>query len=181
MTTTQKIFIGVLVLVVIAIIIVVINYYSKKGPEVATTTSYSQTSGLSSLGAGGISGIAGIIGALSDARFKEGVERISKNGYGDAYNQIRTMSPVYYMYKDAAGMNVCDRTGCGTKKIGFIAQDLEKVNPNLVFKDKNGVRYIDVMQMVALNTAAMKKMQEDLEYTKGLIKSNPVYGGSVYP
>jgi len=183
MSTGQKIFIGVLVLVVIAIIIIVANYYSKKGPDVATTTTYSQTSGLSSLGGSGISGLAGLLGTLSDERFKSGVERLSKTGYGDAYNQIKYISPVTYMYRDAAGMNVCDRTGadCGTKKIGFIAQDIEKVNPNLVFKDKNGVRYIDVMQMIALNTAAMKKMQEDLEYQKQIIRSNPVYGGTVYP
>lgn len=178
MSTTQKIFIGILVLVIIAIIIVVVNYYSKKAPDVATTTTYSQTSGLSAVG--GIGGIGSLFAQLSDERFKTDISKISRTGYGDAYNQIKTISPVTYMYRDAAGMTDCNR-GCkidGVKKLGFIAQDLEKINPNLVVTDKNGIKYIDVMQVVALNTIAMKKMQEDLEYQKQLINSNPVYGGS---
>lgn len=174
MSTTQKIFIGILVLVVIAIIIIVVNYYSKKAPDVSTTTSLSQTSGLSAVG--GIGGIGALFAQLSDERFKT---NISKTGWGSAYNQIQKITPMEYMYRDADGTAPCDK-GCkisGVKKIGFIAQDVERVNPNLIITDKNGIKYVDLGQMIGLQFAAMKKMQQDLEYQRQLLNSNPQYGG----
>lgn len=172
MSVKTKIFIAIALISLVAIIVIVIQYNKRKGPTTESTTYTKQTTGLSAVG--GIGELTGLITSLSDERYKT---NISLTGYGEAYNQIKTVKPIEYMYTRADGTRPCEI--CEKPRIGFSAQQLEKVNPNLVITDENGIKYIDNAQLVAMNTAAIKDLIQKFEsgeYLKGLVASQAIQG-----
>ena len=80
--------------------------------------------------------------ALSSARFKEAIKPMDK-----ASEAILSLKPVTFHYKKEI---VADRT----PQFGLVAEDVEKVNPDLVVKDRQGnfysVRY-DAVNAMLLN------------------------------
>jgi hypothetical protein len=83
----------------------------------------------------------GQLGTLtSSARFKDDIKAMNK-----ASESIFALKPVTFRYKK-------EIDGLGTKQFGLVAEDVEKVNPDLVVRDKEGkpysVRYDQVNAML---------------------------------
>ena len=91
--------------------------------------------------------------ATSSRRFKEGIKPMDKTSEG-----LFSLKPVSFRYKNAIDP-------AGTSQLGLVAEDVEKVNPDLVVRDKEGnpysVRYDQVNAML-LNEflKAHQKMEE---------------------
>jgi hypothetical protein len=96
---------------------------------------------------GGVLGAAGSIGAglafRSDRRAKENIHRIGTVFAAEpqpVQEPEKKKLPVYeYSYKDDPA---------STRHIGPMAQDMEKIDPGAVGKDRKGMRYIDAGRMM---------------------------------
>jgi hypothetical protein len=63
---------------------------------------------------------------------------------------------------DTVGMNpppIIDSTLYNRSHIGFLAQDVQKIYPQLVYEDKNGILSVDYISMIPLLVEAIKKQQ----------------------
>jgi uncharacterized coiled-coil protein SlyX len=105
---------------------------------------------------------AGQLGTLSSSRrFKKEIEPMDK-----ASEAILALKPVTFRYKN-------DKTG--TPQFGLIAEDVAKVNPDLVVRDKNGetytVRYDAVNAMVLNEFLKQHRNAQEEEATIGEVKS----------
>jgi len=159
MSSSVKILIVVGILLVIGTVVAVVLYRRKKNKNTSNDTNNSN--------------VESSMLSLSDERYKN---NISLTGYGAAYNAIKTIKPIEYMFTRSDGTRPCPT--CKSKtRIGFSAQQLEKVDPRLVVIGKDGKKYIDNAQIIALNTSAIKQMMADHEYLKGLVTSDAVQGG----
>src|SRR4029077_5422315 len=91
--------------------------------------------------------------ATSSRRFKEGIKSMDQTS-----ELLFALKPVTFRYKK-------EIDPAGTSQFGLVAEDVEKVNPNLVVRDKEGkpysVRYDQVNAML-LNEflKAHRKMEE---------------------
>ncbi len=110
--------------------------------------------------AGGVGVIVGTDGKLgtvvSSARFKEAIQPMDK-----ASEAILALRPVTFHYKR-------DIDPAGTPQFGLVAEDVEKINPDLVGRDKEGkpytVRY-DAVNAMLLNEF-LKEHQKVEQLTK---------------
>jgi hypothetical protein len=91
---------------------------------------------------GGVLGAAGSVGlglALSDRRSKENIHRIGTVFATEDYaggESDRKKLPIYkYSYKDDPS---------STAHVGPMAQDMEKIDPSAVMRDRHGIRYLNV-------------------------------------
>jgi hypothetical protein len=101
------------------------------------------------------------ITAYSDIRLKANIHPIQ-----DAISKIKQLQGVSY-----------ERKSDGEKKIGFIAQDLQNILPEVVIENENGLLSVDYGNIVALLTEAIKEQQEKIETLEN--KVNSLFGGSV--
>jgi hypothetical protein len=134
-----------------------------------------------------ITGTAKINGALvltSDARAKENIQSISgsslnKLAYlnGVTYNlkipvskknisakintEVQTAAKAETTQSDTAinTITIVDSTLYKRKHIGFIAQDLQKVFPELVYEDKEGNLAVDYISLIPVLVEGMKEQQ----------------------
>jgi hypothetical protein len=93
---------------------------------------------------------AGTVTANSDERLKENVKTIS-----DALDKVKKLRGVEYDHKKT-----------GEHSIGVIAQEVEKVLPELVFEDALGVKSVGYANIVAVLIEAIKEQQEQIEELK---------------
>jgi hypothetical protein len=56
------------------------------------------------------------------------------------------------------------------EQVGLIAQDVEKVFPQLVFEDDNGYKAVDYVKLIPLLIEALKSQQKEIEALKDTIK-----------
>ncbi len=93
--------------------------------------------------------VSGFIGATaffytSDARLKKDIETIQ-----NPLDKITSMRGVGFSWiKD------------GTKDIGFVAQEVEKVEPRLVLTDKDGMKSVKYGNIIAIVVEAIKELKE---------------------
>lgn len=99
----------------------------------------------------------------SDNRFKKNVTTL--NG---ALGSIMKLNPVKYQYKD--NIVTINEKGDTTKfnfskgdQIGFLAQELEQVIPELVNTDNNGYKAVNYAQMVSVLVQGIKEQQVQIE------------------
>jgi hypothetical protein len=101
--------------------------------------------------------------ATSSKRFKEDIKPMDK-----ASEALFSLKPVKFRYRKEV-----DPEGNGNSQYGLVAEDVEKVNPDLVVRDKEGkpysVRYDQVNAML-LNEflkahREMEKLQKDFQTT----------------
>ena len=98
-------------------------------------------------------GNGNLVRGLSDGRFKKDIVPIDQ-----ALEKVLKLKGVYYYYKDTARW--------GTRRqIGFIAQDMEKVVPEVV---SDGAEYksLNYQYLTALLAEAMKDQQKQIEELK---------------
>ncbi len=89
-------------------------------------------------------------GAPSDERLKENITPIT-----DALNKVRALRGVTFTWKK-------DKK----RSLGVIAQDVEKVFPELVFTDKKGIKHVFMENLVGALIEAIKQQQNQIDALK---------------
>jgi hypothetical protein len=108
--------------------------------------------------------IANSIAGSSDARFKKNVRPVT-----NALDKVKALQGVYFNWNQEAfpEKNFSDKT-----ELGFIAQEVEKVLPEVVFKDNTSEEYRSVKydKVVALLVEAIKEQQKQIDNLKDQVK-----------
>jgi len=94
--------------------------------------------------------IAGTLTQNSDARLKENIKPIES-----ALDKVKQMQGVEF-----------NKINNDTKEIGVIAQDIEKVLPELVLEDKEGIKSVAYGNITAVLIEAIKEQQKQIEKLK---------------
>lgn len=107
---------------------------------------------------------ANSIAGTSDLRFKTNVRSISS-----PLEKVKSLRGVYFNWdqKSFPDKNFSDKT-----ELGFIAQEVEKVLPEVVSKDKTTDEYLSVKydKVVALLVEAIKEQQKQIDSLKSQVK-----------
>lgn len=91
----------------------------------------------------------------SDARFKTHISTLPK-----ALDHVLAMRGVSF---DWRRNEFADKNFKQGKQFGFIAQEMEKVCPELVSKDRQGYRAVDYTQVVPVLVEAIKQQQQQID------------------
>jgi len=94
------------------------------------------------------------ISVSSDIRLKENFESI-----GNALDLVKQLNSFYYTWKKDAGTDK-------PRKLGFIAQEVEKVIPELVKTDSEGMKSVDYVSVVPVLVEALKHQQKQIDELK---------------
>lgn len=99
---------------------------------------------------------------ISDERVKQGV-----SGIADALAGVRRLRGVTYRYRTAEypELGLSDEP-----QIGFVAQELEQVYPELVVTRKDGFKAINYGQLVPVLVEAIKQQQTMIEELKTQVR-----------
>ena len=99
----------------------------------------------------------------SDIRWKRDVAEIN-----DVLSNVLTLKPVTYQWKteEFPEMNFTDG-----RQIGLIAQDVEKIFPELVKTDNNGYKAVSYEKLSVVLLEGMKEQQTQIESQKSQIES----------
>lgn len=93
------------------------------------------------------------IGSTSDARLKRNVSNLS-----DELDNIMRLRPVKYLFHDKA-----DEGKTNADKIGFIAQEVEAIYPELVDTSAQGFKSLDYSKITAVLTKVIQEQQSVIE------------------
>ncbi len=101
---------------------------------------------------------------FSDIRFKTNIEEIP-----NALHKVLSLEGVYFDWK-----------GSGEHSLGFIAQQVQDVIPEIVFQDKNGYLSVDYSRLTPVLVEAIKEQQTQINENKLRIDEfgNVIYGSS---
>ncbi|MES2478935.1 MAG: LamG-like jellyroll fold domain-containing protein [Bacteroidota bacterium] len=99
---------------------------------------------------------------LSDANFKTNVKTLES-----ALDKVLSLNPVEYEWKV---QQYPAKNFDNYKHSGFLAQELEKVIPTSVFKDKKGEYAVDYISIIPVLTKAIQEQQTEIEELKTIIK-----------
>jgi hypothetical protein len=92
---------------------------------------------------------------VSDARFKDNIETIS-----NASDKLSQLRGVTYNFKQE---EIAGRTFDGSDQIGFIAQEVEQVFPELVVTHENGYKGVNYQGLIPVIVEALKDNQAAVE------------------
>ena len=98
----------------------------------------------------------------SDARFKKNIEPIH-----NSLDKIRQINGVTYYYRSA---EFKDLGFTDKEQVGVIAQEIEKVLPQLVFTDEKGYKAVDYSKLVPLLIEGIKEQQKQIETSNEELK-----------
>ena len=70
---------------------------------------------------------------------------------------IGGLNPIEFKYKEEKG---------GGKHLGFSAQEVEKILPELVHEDEDGIKSIKMVEMIPLLVGAIQDLKKELELLK---------------
>ncbi len=96
--------------------------------------------------------------ACSDIRYKKDIKPLP-----DALTNVIKLQGVNYNWKVS---EFPDKHFVDTKQIGFIAQDLEKLYPEMVFTDDKGYKSVDYSRLTPVLVEAIKEQQKIIESLK---------------
>jgi hypothetical protein len=65
------------------------------------------------------------------------------------------------------------------RHIGFIAQEVQKIFPELVYQDKNGILSVDYISIIPLLVEALKQERKEINYLKQLVKNENLKLGNM--
>ena len=91
----------------------------------------------------------------SDARYKKNITPVS-----DAQDKLSELNPVNY---DMRGDEFPTKGFNDKKQWGFIAQEVEKVMPELIHADKDGYRSMNYTGIIPLLTKAVQEQQTEMD------------------
>lgn len=111
--------------------------------------------------------INGAVSALgfnntSDGRFKKDFTDI-----GNPLDKVLKIKGLYYWWKQK---EFPERTFTTEKQIGFVAQDLEKILPEVVNTDAAGYKSVDYTKVVPLLVEAIKELNEKVRLLENIQK-----------
>jgi len=108
--------------------------------------------------------IANSIAGSSDLRFKTNIRPVT-----NALDKIKALSGVYFNWNQN---DYPDRQFDSNVELGFIAQEVEKIIPEVVTKDKTKEEYRSVKydKLVALLVEAIKEQQKQIDSLKFEVK-----------
>ena len=101
------------------------------------------------------------INETSDARFKKNIQSIDT-----PLSKVLSLRGVYF-YWDLDNPDVQEIDS--SKQIGMIAQEVEKILPELVNTDANGYKSVEYSRVVAVLIEAMKEQQKTIDEQKDMI------------
>lgn len=96
----------------------------------------------------------------SDARAKTNVQNLN-NGL----SSILKLRPVSYTFADNSSSSIL-KTGGNGNEIGLLAQEVEKVLPNVVLTDDEGNKLINYTAIIPVMIDAIKTLQSEVETLK---------------
>jgi hypothetical protein len=164
-----------------------VSYYNFNGSTRMTIKASTGYVGIGTTTPGYLLDVNGIIRVqtttyTSDGRLKENVKEISnslgsiKNLKGVTYNFKHPLSAKTVSREQTlivgndtsaiarAKLSSVEETNHDNRKhIGFVAQDVQKVFPELVYEDKEGVLSVDYVSMIPILVESMKELNEKLE------------------
>lgn len=112
---------------------------------------------------------------VSDGNLKENTKEIT-----GALNKIQSLRGVTYSFKKSSN-NI--RNVPSSAQIGFIAQEVEKVIPEAVFTDSDGIKGVDYNKIIPVLLEAVKEQQRQIEVLREELNSratkSPEDGGKV--
>ncbi len=97
----------------------------------------------------------GTISPPSDIKFKSNIEPLSH-----VLNKLQLINGVYFDWREAEYPDMVFSQG---RQIGVIAQELEKVYPELVRTTSKGYKTVDYMKLTAILIEAVKEQQQVIE------------------
>jgi len=100
----------------------------------------------------------GTLARASDARYKANVQTL-----GSALQTVENLRGVTYDYKRRA---FPERNFPAGRQVGFLAQEVQSVLPQLVSKDRDGYLSVDYVQVVPVLVEAIKEQQKQIEALK---------------
>jgi len=98
----------------------------------------------------------------SDARWKGKVVSLSPSG---SLDKVLALRPVSFEWKNNTGMNFPNGT-----QVGFIAQEVEKIIPEVVTADNSGYKGISYEKMVPVVAGAIQEQQRQIDSQKEQIE-----------
>lgn len=102
--------------------------------------------------------VTGSIYNTSDERLKENINNIDNANV----DKLFTLNPIIYSYKSESRKK---------KHFGFLAQDVEKVFPELIENNNiSGYKTLNYQELIPIMLAKMKKMQDEIEELKQTTK-----------
>jgi len=107
------------------------------------------------------------LGGASDSRFKTNVTSLSSS----TLDKILSLNPVTYNWNQTYLNMYPDTTDASSTKLGFIAQDMELVFPEVVTHRKDGYLSIDYGKLTAVLTQGMKEMYTVMNDMKTKVQS----------
>jgi hypothetical protein len=106
----------------------------------------------------GIVYVEGIVNSTSDSSFKKHIQPIDS-----AVRKVEKLTGVSYEFRNE---DFPERNFPTGKQIGLIAQDVEKVIPEVVNTDKDGYKSLAYDRLVAVLIEAVKEQQVEIELLK---------------
>lgn len=107
---------------------------------------------------GGSSGGQSIWNNTSDARLKKNITTIP-----NALEKVMALRGVYFDFKDMEGVY---KTLPKNRQVGFIAQEVEPILPEVVTAGSDGIKMLGYGSVTALLTEAIKEQQLEIEQLK---------------
>lgn len=96
----------------------------------------------------------GVAAACSDKRYKKNIIPIK-----NALSAVMQLKGVNYYWKTE---EFPEKKFSDTKQIGFIAQDIEKLYPELVLTDDNGYKSVDYSRLTPVLVEAIKELKTEI-------------------
>jgi hypothetical protein len=110
------------------------------------------------VGGGGSIG-ASSFNQVSDIRYKKDITSID-----NSLEKINNLHGVYFNWNSDSGYDI------NSRNIGFIAQDVEKIIPEVVFTGSNGYKSIEYGNLSALLVEGIKQQQQEIDSLKNQIQ-----------
>lgn len=104
----------------------------------------------------------GTIGACSDFRYKKDFTHLSH-----ALHSVLLLNSFYYKWKkdEYPGMQFTNN-----RQLGFSAQEVEKLFPEIVMTDANGYKSVDYGRLTPVLVEAIKEQQQQIDELKKLVE-----------
>ena len=142
---------------------------SQGGPGGSINGSQGSTGAQGSQGNGGAAGdngpqgAQGAIGPPSDRRYKDNIVKLE-----NVVNKVKEIQGVRFKWDEEHPKIKFDKsikfpTAFSGESIGFIAQEIEKIVPELVDNDDEGFKSVGYGQLVALGVGSLQEEQRRIE------------------
>lgn len=102
---------------------------------------------------------------MADAIYQEGSREIDSAGY-----LLDQITGVWYNSTDSE----LETERGSARRVGVTAQELEKVLPELVSADENGLRYVDYEALTVFLIEAVKEQRIEIQFMREVLEKNGI-------